>query len=55
LENVPVAENVWLPKHFAMQASAKILLLFNHNQQEDETYFNYRKAEPNQDLSSPGK
>jgi len=55
LENVPVAENVWLPKHFAMKASAKVLLMFNHNQQEDDTYFNYHKAEPNQALSSSGK
>ncbi len=55
LENVPVAENVWLPKHFAMKANAKVLLMFNHNQQEDDTFFNYQKAEPNQALSSSGK
>jgi hypothetical protein len=55
LENVPVAEDVWLPKHFAMKANAKVLMLFNHNQQEDETYFNYHKSEPSQNLSSMGK
>lgn len=55
LEKVRVAENVWLPKHFTMKASAKVLFLFNHNQQEDETYFNYHKTEPNQALSSSGK
>lgn len=55
LEKEPVAENVWLPKHFAMKANAKILLMFNHNQQEDDTYFDYRKAEPGQVLSTSGK
>jgi hypothetical protein len=55
LENVRVAENLWLPKHFTMKASAKVLFLFNHNEQQDETYFNYRKAGPNQALSSSGK
>ena len=50
-----MTENIWLPKHFAMKASAKVLMLFNHNQQEDETYFNYHKTEPSQTLSSMGK
>ena len=31
LEKVRVTENVWLPKHFTMKASAKVLMLFNHN------------------------
>jgi hypothetical protein len=55
LENVPVADNIWLPKHFAMKANAKVLLMFNHNQQEDDTFFNYHKAEPDKALSSSGK
>ncbi len=55
LENIPVAENIWLPKHFAMKASAKVLLIFNHNEQEDETYFNYHKVEPDKAISASGK
>jgi hypothetical protein len=54
LENVPVNENLWLPKHFTMKASAKVLLMFTHRQQEDETYFNYHKAAPDHVLSSTG-
>jgi hypothetical protein len=52
LENIPVAEDLWLPKHFAMKAAAKVLFLFNHNEQEDQTFFNYRKAESDQAPSS---
>lgn len=52
LENTPVTENLWLPKHFTMKAAAKVLFLFNHNEQQDQTFFNYRQAEPAQALSS---
>jgi hypothetical protein len=52
LENLPVTENLWLPKHFTMKASARIILLFNHNEQEDDTFFNYHKAEADTALSS---
>jgi len=55
LENIPVGENIWLPKHFAMKANARVLMMFNHHQQEDEVYFNYHKAETKQALSSAGK
>lgn len=44
LEKAPVSADVWLPKHFSMRARAKVLFLFRHNGQEDETYFNYHKA-----------
>jgi hypothetical protein len=44
LEKMPVAAGVWQPKRFAMQAHAKILFLFSHRQQEDDTFFNYRPA-----------
>lgn len=46
LEKMPVAEGIWLPKHFSMKARAKILFFFSHNTQDDETYFDYRKAPP---------
>jgi hypothetical protein len=55
LENVPVAEGLWLPKHFAMKANAKVLLLFNHREQEDQTFFDYRKEDPGSALSSSGR
>lgn len=44
LEKMPVTNGVWLPKHFAMTARARILDLFTHNIQEDETYFDYHEA-----------
>lgn len=44
LEKMPVASDVWQPKRFAMKARAKVLFLFSHRQQEDDTFFNYRPA-----------
>jgi hypothetical protein len=45
LENIPVVPGVWLAKHFSMASHSKILFLFAHRTQEDETYFGYRPAE----------
>ncbi len=44
LEKMPVSGDIWLPKHFAMKARAKILGIFSHNSQEDDTYWDYAKA-----------
>ena len=44
LEKMPVDDGIWLPKHFSMKARAKVLFLFSHNTQDDETYFDYHKA-----------
>lgn len=44
LEKMPVGDGIWLPKHFAMESSARILFLFRRHTQEDDTYFNYQKA-----------
>jgi hypothetical protein len=44
LEKMPVADGIWLPKHFSMKARAKVLFFFSHKTQEDETYFDYHKA-----------
>jgi hypothetical protein len=51
LDRMPVEDDIWLPKHYAMKARAKIFFLFNHNSSEDDTYYDYRKITPNQDSS----
>jgi hypothetical protein len=42
LEKMPVAENVWLPKHFSMESQARIFFFFTSHRYSDETYFDYR-------------
>jgi hypothetical protein len=44
VENGPVTGDVWLASHYSMKSNAKIMLLFPHRGQEDESYFNYHKA-----------
>jgi hypothetical protein len=44
LEMTPISGSFWLPAHYAMKARARILLLFPHQSQEDQTYFGYHKA-----------
>lgn len=44
LEMRPAGEGLWLPAHFAMKSKARILHLFPHRSQADETYFDYRKS-----------
>ncbi|MGA7929276.1 MAG: hypothetical protein WCA20_25165, partial [Candidatus Sulfotelmatobacter sp.] len=44
LERMPVTDDVWLPKHFAMKSRAKILFFFRNNTQEDDTYFDSQRA-----------
>ena len=41
LEKMPIADGVWLPRHFAVKSNTKILFLFRNLTQQDETYFNY--------------
>jgi hypothetical protein len=48
LQKMPVAENIWLPKHFAMKSQAKVLFFFTRKSQADETYYGYHKAGPRQ-------
>jgi len=45
LDKTPVSADVWLPRHFSMRSRAKILFLFHHEGQEDDTYFGYHKAQ----------
>lgn len=51
LEKMPVENGIWLAKHFEMKSSAKILFLFNRSDQEDNTFFDYRKI-PNTESAS---
>jgi hypothetical protein len=44
LEEMPVEDGIWLPKHFSMEAHAKVFFVFSHKEQEEETYFDYHKA-----------
>ena len=52
LEKAPVAEGVWLPKHYSMRAKAKVLYLFPHKGHDEETYWDYHRS---QDYSVRGK
>lgn len=45
LDKKPVANNVWLPSHFSMRARSRVLSVFPHGEQDDETYSGYRKIE----------
>jgi hypothetical protein len=45
---MPVDDGIWLAKHFEMKSSAKVLFMFNRTDQEDNTFFDYRKI-PNSD------
>lgn len=44
LEKAPVEDDIWLAKHFSMRSRAKVLFLFHHRGQEEDTYFNYHKS-----------
>jgi len=44
VEKVPVSGDIWLTKHFSMKSNARVLLLFPHRGQEDDSFFNYHKA-----------
>jgi hypothetical protein len=46
LEKMPLADNIWLPKRFAMKSRAKILFLFTRKSQADEVYYGYHKPAP---------
>lgn len=42
LEKSPVTESVWLPSHFAMKSRSRVLSIFGHHTEEDETYSDYK-------------
>lgn len=41
LEKIRVADDFWAPSHFVERAEAKVLLLFNHREHEDDTFWDY--------------
>lgn len=49
LEESPIATDMWLPRHFAVQSRAKIAFFFEKYSEADETYFDYK---PNGTLSA---
>lgn len=44
VEKRPVGGDIWFASHYSMRANAKVLLLFPHRGQEDDSYFDYHKA-----------
>lgn len=46
LEKTPVGNGIWLRQHFSMHSRAKILFLFSHDGQEEESYSDYHLASP---------
>ena len=56
LDKAPVEGDIWLTTHYSMKASAKVLFLFPHHSQEDDTYTNYhRQGLLIRDSEGPGK
>ena len=41
LEQQPISDGVWLPKHFSMRVNATALGFINENSSDDKTYSNY--------------
>ena len=44
VEKRPVSGDIWMASHYSMKANAKVMFVFSHRGQEDDTYFNYHKA-----------
>ena len=42
LEQEPISDSLWLPKHFRTQVSASVLGFFNQDSVTDETFSNYQ-------------
>jgi hypothetical protein len=53
LEQVPISGDIWLPSHFAVKSRSKIVFLFNHQTDEDVTYFNYHPAQTQKSSVDP--
>lgn len=44
IEKKPVADGIWQITHFSSHASAKVLHLFNHKEQDEVTFFDFQPA-----------
>lgn len=44
VEKRPVTGDTWQISHYSMKANAKVLMVFRHRGQEDDSYYNYRPA-----------
>ena len=44
LQQQPIVNGIWQPSHYSMRAQAKVMMIFNHNSQEDETYWDYQRV-----------
>jgi hypothetical protein len=44
LEKAPVGDGIWLASHFAMKSDAKVLHVFNHGSEEEDTFSDYQKT-----------
>ena len=53
LETMPVEGDIWLPKHYMMNANAKLFGIISHHSQEDDTYFNYHRHASSEDSEPP--
>ena len=45
LERAPVDGDIWQPSHFSMRSRAKVLFLVNRSSSQDQTFFDYVKAD----------
>ncbi len=41
LDAMPISNDIWLPSHFSMKTRAKVLLVFSHESEADESYYGY--------------
>ena len=44
VEKRPVSGDIWFATHYSMRANSKVLMLFPHRGQEDDSYFDYHQA-----------
>lgn len=44
VEKRPVSGDIWFATHYSMSANARVLMLFPHRGQEDDSYFDYHRA-----------
>ena len=52
LEKKPVDGEIWLPAHFTVSSRSKVLKVFRHQTDEDDTFFNYQRTGDSARVSS---